>query len=192
MLVDLKKYSQNLVNNTPKIIINNKGFIMEKIKISRNDLIEFDKGLKEVKGWKGTKFSYAIIKNIKLISSEIDSIESTRQLMITNKFKEYDKKRSDLIIKYANKDDNGNPILTENNMIIIQNTKEFNSKLEKLTKEYEVVLNEQNKKDLEFNTFLKEKIEIEIYKIGLEFYPENEIDGNIMEKLWLMLIEPDE
>lgn len=120
---------------------------------------------------KGVKFAYGITKNINKLKPEIEALD--KALEPTKEFQEFDKKRVELVKKHSRVDENGKPILKEDNNYDVVNMGLFEKEFEELKKENQEVWDARLAQIEEFNKLLDEEINIEFYKIKLENVPEN-------------------
>jgi len=117
---------------------------------------------KEMTELKGVKFSYAMAKNTRLLKGEVESIDEMRK----KESGEFDKERFELVKTYAEKDEQGNPVV-KNNQYRLADTKTFTEELEKLREKFEIKAKEEN-----FKKFMKEEIEVELFTVKQENIPE--------------------
>jgi len=82
------------------------------------------------------------------------------------KLQEFDGKRREIISRYSKKDENGNPVLINNNVEIeVANVNKANLDLSKLIDEYKETLEQKKSFDDEAEKFLSEQIKISVYFI---------------------------
>ena len=158
---------------------------IQTITITRKDLIELYKLLNSLQlpSDVNAKFTYGLYKNITLIQPEIDAL---RTIMIEDQqIDEFEQKRLELCNQYAQKDENGNPII-QNNEFIIDNIEEFTNKFKELETQYKDVLEKNKQKIQEINNILNEEIEQPIYCLDLNTIP-NGIGLKEMKYLSLLI-----
>ena len=135
-----------------------------------HELFTLLEDLETVNNLKGIKFNSTIDKNRELIESETGGIK--KHSKPSPEFENYDNARLEILQKYANKDDNGQPIYTQNEGFVKfdippEKQKNLESDVAKLVKEYDRLLLEDVK--LEFKTFTLEDLDDNItgdqYKI---------------------------
>ncbi len=118
------------------------------------------------------KFSYFLAKNKKALKNEIDALQEA--VKTSPEWLEYEQKRIQILVKYAEKDNNGEPIIRNNQYIlnrelIFEATQEIND----LVSEYKDVLDQREKEETELRKLLEEEVEIPgCAKIEVEFLPE--------------------
>lgn len=137
--------------------------------MKRKELIEIFYNLSSIKDIEGVKLGYAIAKNIDRIKGEVDLVQ--KAINPSEEFQEYETKRVDLATKYAEKDENGKPI-TQNNAFVISDRSTFAKKFSALRAEYASVIEEQDKKLVEYEELLEEEVEHELHKVKMEDIPE--------------------
>ncbi len=142
------------------------------------------------------KFIYALKRNgdiIKPILPKIIEGMKPKEVSDPKKTEDYNAKRTLYCKEYANKDENGNPIIIDEKYdIAIDKKQEFEEKIKLLNEEYKEQVEEQTKNILAQKEFLKKECEEEInfYRIKLEWMPEtNFITPEIMELLYLIIEE---
>lgn len=157
------------------------------MKITRDQLLHFDDTLLKIReAYKGqkvvsAKFFYALKRNLDITKNEVfkvrgDLIKKYTESNADPIAKEYEQKRQALCIDYANKKEDGSPIINEQNNYDIPNDKmeDFRKKFAELNEEYKEYITKRSEQTKEIETFLQEEIEIELYKIPVNLLPENE------------------
>lgn len=137
--------------------------------MKRVEFVKIFNDLSSIKDIDGVKFGYALAKNINIMKSEVETMQSS--LNPTPKFQEYDRKRVELAEKFSKKNEDGTPEIIDNAYKIQEITK-FNTELEKLQGNYKEEIDAQNKKIEEYNSLLDEEIAHEFFKLKLENIPE--------------------
>ena len=157
------------------------------VKMKRVEIIELNRVLEGLKRIHETRFAYSVAKNKQLIKAEVDSIASAQEP--SDKLKEFDKRRTMLVMQYAQRDDKGQLAESGPGSIKLQPDKivEFNLKVSELEKEFESSIKEFKDKDVEFKNLLKEEIEIELYGIKAEYFPQD-IGSDEMSVLMSLII----
>lgn len=118
----------------------------------------------------GVKIAYALIKNKKLITAEIETLQEA--IKPNEKFLEYEKLRIELCEKHAEKDDKGKSKIEKNNYIMVDKEK-FDKELEKLNKDNKAILDEREKQGKEFNELLGKESTFTPYLIDYKELPES-------------------
>ena len=172
---------------------------MSTINITR---IELENAANDIMSFKQRKnnnkyFSFFLIRNIHYLTPEIESINTLKTSISTNKkVQEYDEKRVTLAKSFADKDADGNPVVKievtqfgqQNEVFVFspENEQAFAKELKKLIEEYSEDLAQFEASINELNTIMSESIEIEVSKIAFDKIPDD-IDISNIEKF---IIEP--
>jgi hypothetical protein len=130
----------------------------------------------EVNG--GRIFKIFVAKNILMLKPEIKMIEDN--FVLPEKTKEYQGKKRNIYLQYADKDASGSVIFNNDNSFNITNmddVKTVNELVEKLNKEYANILKEVEEIDKEFKIYTEESQEISLMKITASAIPDS-IDIN--------------
>lgn len=141
------------------------------------NLVEaLNNNIEELKKLKGAKFAYAIIKNLETLNTESKVIQSV--YTISDEYKEYDKARVDLCERYADKDENGQPIknyITDKSFEykLDLTNQVFISAMDELTQKYKDSIITNNEKSLEYNKFLMEESTIKFTDIDFSTIPDD-------------------
>lgn len=143
--------------------------------MKKRELLEFNKALQNYNKVSGfVKFSHAVNRNKRLIKDEVESI--------TESIKEYEEKRTEIVIKYAEKDEKGNLVINGDNVKILpKNVEPLNKEIKELNESYKKQLDE-------FNTILEEDIEIEFYKVDIEYLEGLDITTEELDRIEYMLL----
>lgn len=117
---------------------------------------------------KGVKFNYSVSKNIELLKKEINSFkESTKP---SEEFAKYEKERTNLCVKHAEKDGKGKPII-ENNEYKITNIEEFEKEIAELKEKNKEAIEARQAQLKEFEEFLTKENTITLFKIKVADIP---------------------
>lgn len=131
----------------------------------------------------GKKLAYVISKNIGRIKEALRP--GNEILKETDRFKEYEKKRTEICVEYCEKDGENQPKVENKNYVIAtEKMAEFNGKVDALKVEYQDALDDMDSKRDEYQKFLDKESTYEPYVIKMKDIPEsitpNQING-IME-----------
>lgn len=140
--------------------------------MTKQEVLNLYNGLQAVSNLSGAKWSYAIVKNISKIEQEIKALQ--KAYAFSDEFAAYEQKRIGLARKHAVKKA-GEPQtvrIGNNEEYLIKDEKKFNVELDKLQKKHQKAVNDRKKQLADFNEILKEKIEIDLYKIDPDLIPE--------------------
>jgi len=118
------------------------------------------------------KASYAISRTIKAISQEITTIETLKEKIT----KDFEDARTKLCEEYCEKNEDGSPRIENDNYCGLPN-EDFSAALQTLISEHQPKIEE-------FNVFLKEEIEVDLFKLDVETLP------NYTTAMDLMVLEP--
>jgi hypothetical protein len=136
------------------------------------------------------KVSYFLAKNHKRLQPEIEALEEA--IKTSKNYRQYDIERARIAKFYADKNENGEPIIQNSSYVITQKLDDFNSKLNLLKQRYKEEIEKREKQLQEYSNLLQEEIEFDGHKIKLEELP-NEIEPIFIESLMNidLLIEPN-
>lgn len=145
--------------------------------MKNREIFALAQGITRVGHLKGIKFAYGIVKNKKIIDAEIENL---RELVKTNPtFDEFTKVRMELIKELAEKDEKGEIKAVTNDkgqteaVIPDDKKEEFEIRLQALREQHKEAIEEQEKKEADFEAFQKEESKVEFYKIKLKDVPED-------------------
>jgi hypothetical protein len=121
---------------------------------------------------KGVKFAFCVLKNKKKIETQMeeDRVIFEQILKPSEGFNEYESKRVQLCVQFSDKDEQGNPVV-ENNQYKISNLFDFNTELTKISEEYQEHIDGRTKQVDEYNTLLEEDINLDFQKVKFEDLP---------------------
>lgn len=146
------------------------------MKITREKLLQVWGVLSQLSQEKTTaKGAYGIAKNKKLLEAEIKSMEEARENLKypKEKLEEFDTKRIALCKELADKEEDGSPKLDKNMFVFSPDNKAiFEEKFSVIREEYKDVLEERNKVDTEYRTFLSEETELTVHEIKIADMPD--------------------
>lgn len=129
------------------------------------------------------KFSYALIKNIKTIELEIQKLNES--IIPSDDFLKFEQERIQVCQDHTQKDENGDPIVIDNEFQI-ENQEEFNIALLPIKEKYGRILQlRQNQIDA-YNRMLDEKIEMDLILVGVDELPK-EMTPNELEDIYPIL-----
>lgn len=137
----------------------------------------------------GVKFSYGVTKNINILKPEVEALEKAMEG--TEKYKAYDLARQEIAKKYSKKDEDGNPVIKEQEerrTYVIEDRKSFNKEIESLQVEYKEVLEERKAQEIENEALMQTETDIELYKIKMSDVPE-EISVQQMAAIYQIIEE---
>ncbi len=130
------------------------------------------------------KFSYALIKNIKTIESDINKLNEI--IKPDNDFIQFEQERIGICHSHAIKDENEEPILNGDEFQI-ENMEQFNLALEPIKIKYQDVLSNRQQQIEKYNSLLDNEINMELVKIGPDDLPDT-ITPNEIEDIYPILL----
>jgi seryl-tRNA synthetase len=154
--------------------------------MTNNDIFSLSQALESVGNLTGVHFSYCVARNKNRVRMEIDAMKET--IKRSEKYEEYDRKRIEIAKKFSKKDETGKEVI-ENNSFVLEDEKSFEKEFKALKEEYKDTVAEQEKKEKDFNDFLKEESKLELYKIPFEDVPMN-ITSSQMSGIFAIIEEP--
>jgi len=140
--------------------------------MKRQTLFTLLENLNKLDNLTGVKFNWVIDRNREQLEKETKDIMKVSEP--SEKFQEYDKKRIEILQKYSEKDDNGNPKFTQTNQGMVRfdindkNMKKFQKEIDALTKEFEKEIKDRDKQLFEYDKFLNEEVTPEFEMLTLE------------------------
>ena len=147
--------------------------------MKKRDLMSLYNGLCMLEGRPFTvKFSYFVAKNKVLLKNEFAALDAVRKP--SESYIAYDTRRAELALKMADKDENGNAKIENNNFVIVEKVDEFKERLDKLKKQYAKAIKDHEKKTADFEEILDEEFEYSGPKIDLKDIPQS-VEPSILE-----------
>jgi hypothetical protein len=162
------------------------------MKFTRQQLMDFQKGLNNVGNLQGAKFAYAVARNLAKIKTEIESIQKAFEA--PEAYIEYDKARAELAKTNAVKDEKGNPrieIEMGQQKYVIADQAKFDKELEELRAKHQPAVEARDRQVKEFEELLKGEVEIDLYTINPVLLPDT-ISGAQTDGIMPMIEEPGE
>jgi hypothetical protein len=155
------------------------------MKVKREKLVAMWGLINRLQGQKtAVKFHYLLLKNRKLLEPEITALQEAQTADPPEGHEEFNKKRLAVCNEFAEKDDNGEVKIVNNNFVIPPDQKEkFEAKLDKVKEEYKEVLEIMDKRQEDFISLLQEEVEVDLATIPLSIMPDNLV-GNEVETLF--------
>ena len=158
------------------------------MKITREKLIAMWQLFSQISNNKtSVKFHYLILKNKKLLTPEIESLQKVQEP--PSGFDVFEEKRVSLCNGYCEKNEEGIPLKENKNFVIRkEDQEEFDKKIEELKEEFSEIISIMDNAQSEFLTLIKEEVEIELVKIPLSVMPESLL-GREVELLYEIIDE---
>jgi len=160
--------------------------------MKNTELVNLYQGLNSVGNLTGTKFCYAVSKNIEIIKGELKHINST--LEHSDEEKKYEDARIALCKKLCKLDEKDKPMVVDNpdgsSKYVFEDQEGFDKELKKLQKKHEKSVESIKKKKEGYNKFLKEEVskDVKLHKIKLSDVPE-EITAQQMNSLFIIIVD---
>jgi FtsZ-binding cell division protein ZapB len=145
--------------------------------LKKKDLKRFRDGLAAVISsgkYEEFKFSYAVVKTHRLVETELRDLAETNKP--SDEYQEFEKKRQELVMKYAKKDKDGKPMTFVSGGMVkahIDDTDACNAAVDELKKKYEKAVKEQEEKDAKFEKFREEPADVKIHAMPEDAFPKN-------------------
>ncbi len=150
--------------------------VIELLSLLRSDVISNSKG---------KEFAYAVIKNIDILEKEAKIFEQLNQKQPHPDFINFENERQIVCIKHSKKDENGNPIIM-NDQYQIENVPLFDIEMKEVQEKYKEVIQHQQDTQKEFIDFMEKDVTLELVKISINDVP-NEITPNMLKVLKYMI-----
>ena len=132
----------------------------------------------EILDMRGDKYSYFVEKNINVLDGELKKIHKYNNDQIQkrgNLSEKFIEKEKDLLEKYCQKDENGNPVLSHGNRYNIENESmdEFKAKREAIMKQkqFKADVDKINAYQEAMQEYENGKIKIKLHRIASEHLP---------------------
>jgi hypothetical protein len=157
--------------------------------LKKKDLFRLREGLKAVGDYKGSKFSYAVVKTLRKIEVEVADIQKTN--VWSDEYKEFEKERMKIATQYAMKDKDGNPITFQEGTAIKfrvddADQDECNAAIDELKEKYADAVKEQEEKDRDFEKLLEEPACTKLHTVPEDVVPK-EITPRHMNGIFEMI-----
>lgn len=162
-----------------------------KLKLKNVELIDFYFAMKKISEIENHSkiLINALIYNEDKLKNEVDAL--VKCSIPGDKYKEYESKREQLIVKYSYKDENGKMVVDENNNMMIKINPEFveesKQKFKELDDEYVEILDIRKTELKEYYELLDMETEIDIKQVHFRYIPNN-INKNMLRALKYFII----
>lgn len=120
------------------------------------------------------KFAYAIAKNKRIIQQEIDDLRALIEL--SEDMDEYEKKRRDLCMVCAERNEFDEPIIN-NNKFQIKDKDSFRTEVDKLKETFADAIEEHENKIKAYEEILEEEVDIDFHRVKYEYFPHGLTQG---------------
>lgn len=163
------------------------------------DLLIIKKGLNEFMNLDFTKISvntdllFAVMKNDKKVEEEIELLQKLAQERPD--YIKYRQERLQLLKKYADKDENGEPIIEKVNVggfmddayKIVKKLSIFKKESAKLDKKFKETIDSRQKQVKEYTEFMEKDVDFELEKVDKKLIPKKGLSPAIVDAFLLMV-----
>lgn len=155
--------------------------------MKRKDIPGILNALDEVSELKGVKFAFTVLKNRKIFETQIEEDKAIFEKILTpsDEFKEFETKRIELCIECSEKDENGSPVV-ENDQYKILDLNKFDNELNKLSKKHKEAIDARKKQIDDYNSLMEEDLILDFKKISINDLP-NEVSEKQLRMLEFMI-----
>ena len=158
----------------------------------KKDLLNIDAAIKHLlEGENNPKLlTYALIKNSKLIETEVTAIREAYETE-TEGYKEYLDKLREVYNEFGAKDEQGNVKVTPNGFELLreEDRETVTEKIKELEETFKDALDARNKEIEDYQELLKSEIDLDLQKIEFDALPEN-LNAEVMYVLDDLITEP--
>lgn len=163
--------------------------------MNRIDAIKLLNELKELKQDRTyNKFLiYAITKSVSTLSEIFEEVRKKEEECYTEEYKTFTNSRISLLRVYSSKDEQGQPIVENDQVSISEDTQaEFNEEIKKLVDANKETLElvENNLKTLE--DWTKEEVELKLTKVSFKYIPDELLPSEYLTLSYLIKESEDE
>ena len=154
-----------------------------KVSLKRENIMAIWATLESLKDKKlGIRATYAIVKNKKSISTEVEAVQEASRP--PEGFIQYERSRLEMCNNLANKDKDDKAILIDGRFQFSEeNQIEFNKQLVSLQEQYKKALEETQQLDDQVGNLLNETMEVELYQINMNQFNDGDLTVGQMEVL---------
>ena len=141
------------------------------MELKNKDLFKILQGIDSVGELRGVKFAYAMAKNKRTITAELEDLQ--KALKESEQYTDYEKKRIELCKKHCIKDDDGNLVM-QNNEFQIADKEQFDTEITELKAGYEEAIALRGEQVKEYSELLDKPVNgVAFHKLSLSDLPEN-------------------
>jgi hypothetical protein len=149
-----------------------------------HQLTKAKKALDAVSDYDGIDFAYAVFKNKKLIDNKLMEVDFIKN--VSPQIVEYENKRVSLCEEFAQKDDNGIPMI-EDDLYVIEDKETFRNKMDELFEQYKpFIVKRQEQIDL-FNVKMNQQVDLPFVKLTKEQIPPQITTAKELEDISFMI-----
>lgn len=155
--------------------------------MKKRELFPLLEGFGAVKDLPGVKFAYAVAKNNKAVTAEVETIQESAKFR--DDFEAYEKARLELVKAHAVLEDNGEPKVNGVGYIIKADERAmFDAAAELLRTEHKDACDHRDEQLRDYSKLLEEDTDIDLHKVKQEDLPEA-ITGGQMAGIFEMVAE---
>lgn len=142
------------------------------MEMTKGELIDLYFGLNTLGELQGAKFAYAVMKNVNILRNEAEAIESAKNPK--QDYIQFTREQVALAKKHAVVKDGVPQTYMEDgkSFYAIQDNDKFDKEFEELKKKHQPAIDAYKKQLMELEDLLKEKVEVELYKVSKDLVPE--------------------
>lgn len=151
-----------------------------------HQLTKAKQSLDRVSIYQGLDFAYAVMKNKQLIDNKLMEVDFIRN--VSPQVLEYEEKRVKLCEEYAQKDENGRPIIEKDLYVIMEQDREiFRGKMEELFEQYRPFIEERRQQVDLFTQKMNSPVDFEFIKIEKKDIPPQISTAQELEDIAFMI-----
>ena len=138
------------------------------MKVKRTELTKLLQGINSI-NLTGVKFNYALLKNKKKISEELEILKTV--IKPNEELEKFENERVEVCKKYCEKDKEGKEVIKQGKFAGLENNKDFETAIDKLKETYKETLDKKTAQIKEYEKLLIEEVEIDIHQVVLNDVP---------------------
>lgn len=142
--------------------------------MTNQELFNLANVMTTLKDKKSTKFGYAIMKNLEKIDRISRDLTKQSTFEREDEIKLFEKERIDILTDLSNKDENGKPVIKDNNFDLTpENLELFNTKFAELREKNKELLEAKIENENFIKTLLEKESDYVIYKVDYSDLPKD-------------------
>jgi len=142
---------------------------LKTVRMKNSEAVTIYNGLPLLGGLKGPKFTYAVARTKSNLTKVIEAL--TESLESPEDYKEYEKLRTELCEKHAEKDDTNSAIIKAGKYVL-QDNEAFDKDLEALKEEHKAAVDAREEQVKGYEELLKEETSFKYYVVKQENLPQ--------------------
>lgn len=158
--------------------------------MKRKDIPTVLNTLNEVSEMKGVKFAFSVLKNRKTIESQMESDREIFEkiLIATDEYKDFEAKRIELCVLHSEKDDNGEPVV-ENDQYKIIDTQKFGEELNTISEQFKDAIDGRQKQIEDYNSLMEDELTLEFKKVSFEDLPQDITEKQLRQLEFMIILD---